>query len=117
MIDDEADILLTYKSFLDTEGYKIATFSDSDEALDHITRLDPSFYKLAILDIRMPSLNGLQLYHRLKAINSSMKILFVSALDAAEEVLTIVPELTYGDFMKKPVNQKHFLARVKELLS
>ena len=117
LIDDEADILLTYKSFLDTEGYKIATFSDSDEALDHITRLDPSFYKLAILDIRMPSLNGLQLYHRLKAINSSMKILFVSALDAAEEVLTIVPELTYGDFMKKPVNQKHFLARVKELLS
>jgi hypothetical protein len=41
----------------------------------------------------------------------------VSALDAAEEVLTIVPELTYGDFMKKPVNQKQFLARVKELLS
>jgi DNA-binding response OmpR family regulator len=46
-----------------------------------------------------------------------MKILFVSALDAAEEVLTIVPELTHDDFIKKPINQKHFLARVKNILS
>jgi len=52
----------------------------------------------------MPGLNGLQLYYRLKAINRNMKILFVSALDAVPELVSILPDVkTTNDIIKKPV--------------
>ena len=62
------------------------------EALAHFVNANPSHYNLAILDIRMPGLNGLQLYYRLKAVNRNIKILFVSALDAVPELVSILPD-------------------------
>ena len=88
LIDDEEDILFTFKEGLASKGYNVEAFVDPTEAFTHFVNVNPSHYNLAILDIRMPGLNGLQLYYRLKAINRNIKILFVSALDA-------VPELVY----------------------
>jgi DNA-binding response OmpR family regulator len=85
LIDDEPDALLTYKTFLSSEGYAIEAFTDSKEALKRFVELDPSYFDLVITDIRMPDLNGLQLYYRLTAISMAIKILFISALDAIEE--------------------------------
>ncbi|MGB6534150.1 MAG: response regulator [Candidatus Nitrosopolaris sp.] len=48
--------------------------------------MDPSYYDLVITDIKMPTLNGLELYQRVRAININIKVLFVSAIDA-EEIL------------------------------
>ena len=56
----------------------------------------------------MPSLNGLQLYYRIKAINPDIKVLFVSAFDAAEEMVSILPGVKVEDVIQKPVNQEHF---------
>jgi len=65
---------------------------------------------LAILDIRMPDLNELQLYYRLKAINRKIKILFVSALDAVPELVSILPDVKItNDIIKKPVALNDFI--------
>jgi two-component system response regulator ChvI len=55
----------------------------------------------------MPGLNGLQLYYRLKAINPNVKVLFVSALDAAEEMVSILPGVKIEDIIQKPVNLRN----------
>ncbi|MGH9926531.1 MAG: response regulator [Nitrososphaeraceae archaeon] len=52
---------------------------------------DPSYYDLILLDTRMPRLNGLQLFYRMKSIEMNIKIIFVSALDAADELLSVLP--------------------------
>ena len=57
-------------------------FTDPREALVHFAQSNPDYYNLVVMDIRMPNLNGLQLYYRLKAINPDIRIMFVSALDA-----------------------------------
>jgi two-component system response regulator ChvI len=64
----------------------------------------------------MPGLNGLQLYYRLKAINPNVKILFISALDAANEMISILPDVKLDDVIRKPVEQDQFLNKLKAVL-
>src|SRR5215210_9302483 len=73
IVDDEPDTLFTYEWFLSDEGYNVQAFTDPQEALKHFVQLpDPSsYYHLVLLDIRMPRLNGLQLFYRIKAISSN----------------------------------------------
>jgi two-component system, OmpR family, response regulator ChvI len=113
LIDDEPDMLFTYKSFLEYEGYNVDVFTDPVEALQYYAKLQPSYYKLVILDIRMPCMNGLQLYQRLQAINPNIRGLFVSALDAVEELVSILPGVNSDDILKKPVQKNIFLGSVK----
>jgi two-component system, OmpR family, response regulator ChvI len=116
LIDDEPDALLTYKTFLSSEGYAIEAFKDSKEALKRFVEVDPSYFDLVITDIRMPNLNGLQLYYRLAAISMAIKILFVSALDAIEETISILPSINHNNITRKPVEKEFFINKVKTLL-
>jgi two-component system, OmpR family, response regulator ChvI len=116
IVDDEQDILLTYSSMLYGEGYNVETFSNPHEALLHFIHADKSYYDLVILDIRMPNLNGLQLYHRLKAIDKDIKILFLSALEASEEITSMFPELKDGDIIRKPISKEHLVEKISSLL-
>jgi two-component system, OmpR family, response regulator ChvI len=116
LVDDEPDILLTYKTYLDSTGYNVDSFTDPREALMHFEQADPNNYNLVLMDIRMPNLNGIQLYYRLKAINPNIKILFVSALDAAQEMVSILPSIGIDDVIRKPVDNDQFLSKVKKAL-
>ena len=69
------------------------------------------------MDIRMPNLNGLQLYFRMKAINNSVRVLFVSALDAVEELVSILPDIKHNNILRKPVDKDHFLRSVQLAIS
>jgi CheY-like chemotaxis protein len=114
LVDDEPDTLFTYKTFLSAiEGYKVDAFTDSQKALQNFAKVNPSYYDLVVMDIRMPGLNGLQLYYRIKAMNPDIKVLFVSALDAAMEMVSILPGMKFEDIIQKPVNQEHFVNKVK----
>jgi CheY-like chemotaxis protein len=117
LIDDEPDMVITYKSFLSAEGYEVETFTNSQEALKHFAQTNPSYYDLVVMDIRMPNLNGLQLYFRMKAINNSVRVLFVSALDAVEELVSILPDIKHNNILRKPVDKDHFLRSVQLAIS
>jgi CheY-like chemotaxis protein len=115
IVDDEEDIAETYKYFLSSVGYDVRTFIDSRSAL-HEYMSDPLRYDLLILDIRMRDINGLQLYQGIKAINSACRAIFVSALDAGREVVSILPGTKPQDLMLKPVNREELISAVKRAL-
>jgi two-component system, OmpR family, response regulator ChvI len=118
VVDDEPDTAFTYKLLLSAEGYNVQVLTDPQEALKHFVQLpDPSsYYQLVLLDIRMPKLNGLQLFYRIKAISPNIKILFCSALDIAEELTSILPDITYNHILKKPLKREHFISRINSVL-
>jgi CheY-like chemotaxis protein len=117
LVDDDQDLLTTFKLFLSSEGYNIETFADSREALKRFMDLNnPSYFNVVILDIRMPFLNGIQLYQILKVINTNIKVLFASALDAAEELTSVFPTIKSNDIIRKPIGEEHFIKKIKETI-
>jgi CheY-like chemotaxis protein/predicted transcriptional regulator len=112
IVDDEPDVLLTYESFLSNGGFNVITFEEPYKALAEFTS-NPRLYDLIILDIRMENLNGLQLYQCMKAINPASKLLFASALDAAKELTSVLPDVHSQDIIKKPVDRENFIKTVK----
>ena len=119
VVDDETDTLFTYESFLSGEGYNVKTFIDPIEALKHFVQLpDPScYYNLALLDIRMPKLNGLQLFYKMKMLSPKIKIMFCSALDIAEELTSMLPDIKHEHIIKKPVDREYFIHKVNSALN
>jgi CheY-like chemotaxis protein len=117
LVDDEQDILFTYKIFLEDDDYEVTSFIDPVFALNYIRDL-PNFKDLlVILDIRMKNLNGIQLHQQIKSIDPTIKILFVTALDILDEFSTIIPGISTKQVMKKPVDKKLFTTTVKKLLN
>ena len=131
LIDDEQDIVYSFKTILSDHGYNVKSFTESKEALKHIIELDYSsssnsgtttssqsnHYDLAIIDIRMPQINGIQLYQILRIINKNIKVLFISALDAAEEVMSTFPEVKPSNIIRKPFSLEYFIEKVQETIN
>ena len=117
IVDDDQEIVITYKLFLENYDYNLISFIDPVAALDYIKNLSSFNDLLVILDIRMENLNGLQLHQQIKAIDPTIKIIFVTVLDISDELLTIVPGLSKEQIMRKPVNKKEFTNTVKNMLN
>ncbi len=113
LVDDEQDVLYSLHATLTNNGYDVETFSDSQEALKRFSEVGRSHFGLVILDVRMPGLNGLELYYRLKSINRKVKILFVSALDVVPELVSIFPDVKQDDILRKPVSTEDFTNAVQ----
>lgn len=116
LVDDDQDILTTFEAILNSQGISVDTFKDANEALKQFALAKPDHYHLIILDIRMPGPNGLQLYYRLKALNKNIKVLFVSALEASDELISILPGIQIENILKKPVERDFFISTVKGIL-
>ena len=118
IVDDEPDTLFTYELFLSDEGYNVEAFTDPQEALKRFVQLEAySYYQLVLLDIRMPRLNGLQLFNTIKAINPKTKMMFCSALDVAEELTSVLPDIKYDHVIKKPVKREYFVSKINSILN
>jgi two-component system, OmpR family, response regulator ChvI len=113
LVDDEPDILAIFKTYLTSEGYEVEAFSDSYMALQSFARSEPRHYDLLVLDIRMPTINGLQLYQRLKAVDPYVRVIFMSALEATDELVSILDGVKTVDVIRKPIDRKHFIQKVK----
>ena len=117
ILDDDEDVLFTYRSFLKDYDYHIACFTDPTLTLNYIKDLSNFNDLLLILDIRMKNLNGFQLHQQIKAIDPTIKILFVTGLDILDEILSIIPGISKNHIMRKPVDRKVFTNTVKNMLN
>jgi two-component system response regulator ChvI len=117
LVDDDCDILSVFEWVLADDGFSnVEVFSDPYKALESFSTAEKynNHYGLVILDIRMPSMNGLQLYQRLRATNKELRVIFLSALEATEELVTVLEGVKSFDILKKPVDNAHFLKKVRE---
>ena len=117
LVDDEKDVLFTYKTFLEDHDYDVTAFTDPSLAMNYIRNILNFKDLLVILDIRMKNLNGFQLHQQIKSIDPTIKVLFVTALDILDEFSTIIPGISKEYIMKKPVDRKIFTNTVKKLLN
>ena len=78
VVDDEPDINLTFKTGLEANGFVVDAFSDPVLALSNFKS---GVYDLLLLDVRMPQINGFELYEKLRKIDSNVKACFITAHD------------------------------------
>ena len=123
LVDDDADILLTFKKGLEevqntkVEGanLQVDTFADPKEAL---TSFKAGVYDLLLLDIRMPNINGFELYEGLNEIDDKPKVCFITAYDLYYDALKKdFPELDVGCFIKKPISIEDLAIKIRKELS
>jgi len=112
LVDDEPNILETVGFALRREGYQVAAYPDGATAWKAFGDALPD---LAILDILMPRMDGLELCRRLRASSEALPILFLTSKDEElDRVLGL--ELGADDYLVKPFSMRELLARVKVLL-
>ena len=112
LVDDNPDLLFVFDFFLKSEGYgNVKTCPNSKIALKYAME-NIKKYKLAILDIRMPDISGIQLCQILKILNPSIKIIFLTCIDEVYELTRIFSDVVYNDILKKPVDRIDFIEKV-----
>jgi two-component system response regulator ChvI len=111
LVDDDKNILASVTMLLEQEGYTVRTFADGVAALAGLSSSPPD---LAILDIKMPRMDGLELLRRLRQ-NGDLPVIFLTSKD--EEIDELMG-LNAGadDYIRKPFSQRLLLERVKAVL-
>jgi CheY-like chemotaxis protein len=117
LVDNDEDILFTFKSILAAEGFKVEAFKDPGEALSRFRQVDPSYYNLIVTDIRMPNINGFQLYEKLKEIKSDVRVLFMTAFEIGANQLDSMPSIHESDIIRKPIEEESFVSTVKRAVN
>ena len=114
LVDDDRNILTSVSMALEAEGFTVRTYPDGDEALRGITQTPPD---LAVLDIKMPRLNGMELLQRLRQQPATqfMPVIFLTSKD--EEVDEIMGlRMGADDYITKPFSQRLLMERIRALL-
>jgi DNA-binding response OmpR family regulator len=118
MVDNEPDVNITIKTALEENGdFEIDTFNDAESAL---FAFKPGHYDLAILDIKMPGTNGFQLCRKLREIDKTLKICFLTAAELTylQDIDSdIINDLRTDCFVTKPVNTADLINKLKIILS
>jgi len=100
LVDDETDIAFVLKNGLQSQGYDVETFCSSTDA----AATDANLYDIAILDIRMPNMNGFQLARSLWDQNDKLQVCFLSAFEInKKEAETTLLNLKSHCFLTKPM--------------
>lgn len=120
VVYDEKDILRIIKRDLeaDTNSFRVDTFSSSELALQAFDNHPKDYYDLILTDIRMPKINGFELYRRIKEKNPSMKIAFITAFEInKEEFNKVLPSIDVKDFIIKPISMSHLIVKLKSIVN
>jgi two-component system response regulator ChvI len=111
MVDDDHNILTSVSIALEAEGYRTMTYSDGASALEGFKTSPPT---LAIVDIKMPRMDGMELLRRLRQ-KTDVPVIFLTSKDAEFDELFGL-KLGADDFITKPFSQRVLVERVKVLL-
>jgi len=111
LVDDDKNILTSVSMLLEQEGYQVRTYSDGASAY---TGLSSSRPDLAILDIKMPRMDGLELLRRLRQSGDLPVILLTSKDEEIDELMGL--NAGADDYIRKPFSQRLLLERVKAVL-
>jgi len=111
MVDDDRNILTSVSMALEAEGFKVRTYSDGAEALRGLTAQPPD---LALLDIKMPRMDGMELLQRLRRQSAIPVIFLTSKDDEIDELLGL--RMGADDYIKKPFSQKLLIERIRALI-
>jgi DNA-binding response OmpR family regulator len=113
VVDDEPDITLTIKAALEEEenGFEVDAFEDPIVALDNFKK---GVYDLLILDIKMPELNGFELYREIRKIDSHVKICFLTAGEMYYGAYADI--FNENTFIRKPIENKELVNKIREII-
>ena len=111
LVDDDRNILASVSIALESEGYRVQTYTDGASALDGLHGSAPD---LAILDIKMPRMDGMELLRRLRQKSDLPVIFLTSRDDEIDELFGL--KMGADDFIKKPFSQRLLVERVRAVL-
>ena len=111
LIDDDKNILTSISMLLENEGYKVSTFSDGESGLKAILENSPD---IAVVDIKMPRLDGIELLKKLRR-TSNIPVIFLTSKDTEiDELLGL--KVGADDYITKPFSQNILMERIRILI-
>jgi two-component system, OmpR family, response regulator ChvI len=111
LVDDDRNILTSVSIALQTEGFLTRVYSDGESALKALIENPPD---LAVLDIKMPKMDGLELLRRLREKSAIPVIFLTSKDDELDEALGLA--MGADDYIAKPFSQRLLIARIRAIL-
>jgi DNA-binding response OmpR family regulator len=115
VVDDEPDLTRVSTLALEYHGFKVDTFNDPQEAL---SKFKPSSYDLIILDIKMPKMDGFELYHEIKKKDNNAKVCFLTASELYYEEFrnTEYRALDRNLFIRKPIDNEDLVKEITKMI-
>jgi DNA-binding response OmpR family regulator len=115
LVDDEPDICMVYKIVLEDAGFECVSYTDSVKALREFR---PARYDLILLDIKMPVLDGFELCKKIREIDETVYISFITASEAYYEEFRNrhYPELGKINYIQKPIGNEELLQIVNTII-
>jgi two-component system response regulator ChvI len=118
IVDDERDVGITLKLILENNGFIVDCFNDPTLALDSFK---PDLYDLLILDIKMPKINGFELYNHFKSKDTKLKTLFLTAISDLtvydDQRTKVYPKMGERHFLQKPIANNELMEQVYSILN
>jgi CheY-like chemotaxis protein len=118
VVDDEPDITFTLLVILQKGGYEVTSFNNPLMALQSFK---PHYYDLLIIDIKMPEMNGFELYQKLKEKDSHVKVCFLTAVsefrDYEQYKKEVFPKPHERYFVAKPVSEDDLVRKVNDMIT
>ena len=119
LVDDEPDVTYTIQKILEDHGFKVDSFNDPILALNNYKAY---FYDLVILDIKMPTMDGFELYLKIREMDSKVKICFLTAIAMFNEEfrkirLVLGKTINEDYFIQKPVEMEDLLKKLTSIMN
>ena len=114
LVDDEYDIALAFKISLENNGFTVDTFNDPEEALSNFKA---GLFDLLLIDVKMPKMNGFELYREIEKIDNKAKVCFITAFEVYYKSLReLFPTMRIDCYIKKPITTDDLVQRIKSEL-